>query len=341
MKNKYKYMFLTLIMSSCLLSGCTFTSSSNDSSKPTNTTNNTSKTVESEKAYFPFTGEDMSANSTKNLPVLAIVENSKDARPQSGLNKADIVYETMAEGGIPRFIALFQKNANTTIGPIRSARPYFLDIAKEYDLPFAHCGASEEAENIIESDKLMSMNEMPNGSYYFRDSSRKSPHNLYTTTEKLRSLAVAKGFDKAYTSPLKFDDNFWKNSDFGTANSVNLKLNKYYSTSYTYKNGHYEKSMDGSLAVDKIDNTTLSAHNIVVQLTSIKLQSDMLHLDIKLVGEGDAYVISDGKFLKVKWSKKDANSKTILLDTHGKEVPLSKGRTWWHIVDSNNLIEIK
>ena len=110
---------------------------------------------------------------------MVVIENSKASRPQSGLNDADIVYETMAEGGISRFIALFQKNDAKVIGPVRSLRPYFIDISEEYNLPFAHCGGSDEALACVKSENLMSMDEMANSSSYWRDSVRKAPHNLH------------------------------------------------------------------------------------------------------------------------------------------------------------------
>lgn len=295
----------------------------------------------SQKYISPYTGEEVSKEIADNIAVLAIVENSVDARPQSGLNAADIVYETMAEGGISRFIALFQKENTTTIGPIRSARPYFLDISKEYNLPFAHCGGSQEALDTISNEKLMSMNEMTNASTYWRDSIRKAPHNLYTSTQKLKELINIKKFEYVPIINLKFDKSYWDNTKLAKATDVLLKMNKYYNTSYTYKNGFYLKSMDGKSSTDKEDNLPLAFKNIVVQITSIKTQADGDHLDIGLVGSGDGYVISNGKFVKMHWSRKDVNSQTHLTDDQGNALPLSPGKTWWNIIDKSTLIDIK
>ncbi|MFQ6847416.1 MAG: DUF3048 domain-containing protein, partial [Clostridium perfringens] len=85
----------------------------------------------------PYTGKILESDSIDNIPFMCIIENSRAARPQSGLSEADIVYETMAEAGIPRFLAVFYENSPEVIGPVRSVRPYFLDISKEHDLPFA------------------------------------------------------------------------------------------------------------------------------------------------------------------------------------------------------------
>ena len=153
----------------------------------------------------------------------------------------------MAEGGTPRFIALFQSGNAEKIGPIRSARPYFLDISKEYNLPFAHCGGSEEALNEIKNKNLMSMNEMAYASTYWRDKVRKAPHNLYTSTEKLRELVKTKNYVKAPTVKLKFDKSYWDSDKLSPATNVLLKMNRLYNTSYIYRDGLYLKSMDGEV----------------------------------------------------------------------------------------------
>ncbi|MCB2289813.1 DUF3048 domain-containing protein [Clostridium sp. CS001] len=341
MKNNSKLLLCLIITISFIATGCTKKSESNtipNQSAPAKT----SPPVSNLQKYFSaYTGEEVKKEVLDNIAVLAIVENSVNARPQSGLNNADIVYETLAEGGIPRFIALFQKNKAEKVGPIRSARSYFLDISKEYNLPFAHCGGSEEALIEIKNENLMSMNEMAYGSTYWRDNERTAPHNLYTSTEELRELVKTKNFIKAPTVKLKFDKSYWESDKLSQATDVLLKINKFYTTSYTYKDGLYYKSMDGTTSTNKEDKLPLAFKNIVVQITSIKLQSDGNHIDIALVGQGNGYVISNGKFTKMHWSKKDSASQTHLTDDQGNDLPLSPGNTWWNIVDENTVIDIK
>jgi hypothetical protein len=289
----------------------------------------------------PYTGEPVDEKTYKNTAVMAIIENSNDARPQSGLVDADIVYETMAEGGIPRFIALFQKNNPAKIGPIRSARPYFINIAREYNVPFGHCGYSDEAKSMIEKNKLMSINEFFFTGFFWRDRERKAPHNLYTSAKRLRDAAASRGYTKETKTKLSFNKGFWESDSHSTATSINLKLNKYYSTSYIYKEGKYYKSMNNINSLNKDDNKPIAVSNIVVQATSIKLQRDNLHLEVFLVGEGTGYVLSNGKYTKMKWSKKDVSSPTVLTDENGLTIPLSPGNTWWHIIDNSNTVQIK
>ncbi|MBC8059489.1 MAG: DUF3048 domain-containing protein [Clostridiaceae bacterium] len=346
MKSKFKLILCICILVSInvIAEGCTkkaATTNSTNGLKQSTPTEIQPAVVTEQKYLSPYTGEEVKKEEVANIAVLAIVENSIDARPQSGLNSADIVYETMAEGGIPRLIALFQKNNALKIGPIRSARPYFLTILKEYNLPLAHCGGSAEATEIIKAEKLMSMDEMVNSSAYVRDNERKAPHNLYTSSEKLRELIKAKTFVKEPTVKLKFDKTYWDSVTLSPATDVLLKMNGSYNTSYAYKDGLYLKTMDGKPSANKEDQIPLAIKNVVVQITTMKLQPDKLHINIDLIGQGDGYVISNGKFVKMHWNKKDANSQTLLTDEKGIDLPLNPGKTWWNIVDTDTTVTIK
>lgn len=330
-----KFIPFILIILISLLSGCTqHTKNVQDNPK-----DNLAKKEELYRS--PYTGEGISKNILSNIPFMVIVENSKDARPQSGLVDADIVYETMAEGGIPRFIALFHKNSPEKIGPVRSARPYFLDLSKLNKLPFGHCGYSEEAKNQIETENLSSLNEFIYEKYYWRDKSRKYEHSLYTSTENMRKLISEKNLIINPKPIYNFDKSYWENSNLDSSNSVTIKVNKYYNTSYILKDGLYIKYMDNSPAINRDDNRSIKAKNIIIQLTDITLQKDNLHVDIRLIGEGDCLVISNGKVVKGKWKQSSLDSNTELVDSLGNPIPLNTGNTWWHILDKKAAIEIK
>lgn len=293
------------------------------------------------KFYSPYTGEEVDESTFKNIPFMVIVENSKDARPQSGIVDADIVYETSAEGGIPRMIALFQKNSPEKIGPVRSARPYFLDISREYNLPFAHCGTSAEADEIIKENKLMTLNEFVFTGFYWRAKDRKAPHNLYTSSKNIRELVETRNYIKPSNVNLKFDKTYWENEKLTAAENITFKVTKNYTTDYIFKDNKYYKTMSSTPALDKEDSRQLSVNNIVIQVTTIKLQKDGIHLDIPLTGKGYGYVISSGKMTKMAWSKENADSQTILKDESGNIISLSPGNTWWHIVDKNSTLTVK
>jgi hypothetical protein len=293
------------------------------------------------KFFSPYTGEEVNEAASKNIPFMAIIENSKEARPQSGLIDADIVFETSAEGSIPRMIALFQKNSPEKIGPVRSARPYFLDISREYNLPFAHCGTSSEAEDIIRKNDLMTLNEFAFSSSYWRDKARKAPHNLYTSSKNIRDLIQGKDYKDPSIANLKFDKAYWENNDLKEVKDFSLKVAKKYTADYSFKDNKYYKAMNSEPAINKEDTRQLAVSNVVIQVTTIKLQKDGIHLDIPLTGKGYGYVISNGKLTRMAWVKENVNSRTILKDEAGNEIPLSPGNTWWHIVDKNSELRIK
>lgn len=339
-----KFIPLTLaLMLSFTVLGCTKGKTvQNNASEPQVTQPSDNTLVKEEPKYYAmFTGEEVSEDDSKNVPYFVIIENHKDARPQSGLTSADIVYETMAEGGIPRFIALFQSKKVDKIGPVRSARPYFLDIAKEYGLPFGHCGGSEDALNRIKNESLLSLNEFAYSSTYWRDKTRKAPHNLYTSSEKMISTINKKGWAKDPLVKLTFDKNYWETVSGTAALNVSMKLSSYYSTSYVYKDGKYYKSMDGKPTLDKETGDQIAVTNLVIQKTSIILQKDNKHITIKLVGKGTGYFVSNGKAIEITWERKSLKSQTIIKDKQGNVVPFNVGNTWWNVISTSNNVVIK
>ena len=294
-------------------------------------------TNEVEKKYYStYTGEECDEGSTNNIPFMVMVENSPASRPQSGLSQADIIYETSAEGGIPRFMALFHSKSPSVIGPVRSVRPYYITLSKENSLPFAHCGGSLDALNEIKQDSsIMSINEISKEHYFWRDHSRKAPHNLYTSSEKIRDLISNSSWDVKPQNFYNFNSKYYDNDQFKTCDSISIKINRHYNTSYTYENNLYTKYMDGEVALDKESNEPLQFSNVIIQKTNINLGNDGLHLDVDLIGEGSGLLLTNGRIVDITWKKSSELSKTTIYDTEGNELPLSQGKTIWHIVDKN------
>lgn len=329
-----KYLLFTLL-SIMILIGC-----NNSQVKNSNTTDST-KTKISSKYYSPFTNEEVDKDTASHIPFMVMIENSPDSRPQSGLSDANVIYETSAEGGIPRFIALFQKNYPKTIGPVRSVRPYFIDIAETFNIPFAHCGGSKESlDEIAASKSLMSINEISNGKYFWRDKNRVAPHNLYTSSENILNYIKDKNLNYKYTNPLNFNDEYFNSSKLNSVNNIKIVINKYYNTSYELDNNLFIKYMDGIKAIDANNKEPLKFTNIVIQKTNITLSSDNSHLNIPLTGSGEGYVISKGKYTEITWSKDNSSPNTILKDKKGNIVTLSSGKTIWHIVDNTTEVSL-
>lgn len=303
--------------------------------------NNPPNPIEEEKYYNFYTGIECPKEELNNFAFMTIIENSSAARPQSGISYADILFETSAEGGIPRFLALFSSNLPSIIGPVRSIRPYFIDIVKEFNIPVAHCGGSAEALTTIDNDSsIISINEITQGSYFWRDSSRKAPHNLYTSSDNIKKYVDSKNINITKSQFASFDENFFDNSNLQPASNIKLLINKTYNTSYEYRDNLYYKFMNSEKAIDSINNSQINFSNIVVQKTPITLSNDNSHLNIPIVGEGEGIVFSKGKMINITWKRDSLNSKVTLLDKDGSIVPLSPGKTMWNIVDTKSKIEI-
>ncbi|MFD1991913.1 DUF3048 domain-containing protein [Paenibacillus nicotianae] len=136
-------------------------------------------------------------------PIAVMINNAPAARPQSGLAQADMVYEVLAEGGITRLIAVYQSyHGDVTIGPVRSIRPYLIGIGESMNALLVHAGGSPEAYSILQQGNKEHLDEITNASVpFWRDSSRKAPHNLYTNEEKLRKGALQKKYKQEVTMP--------------------------------------------------------------------------------------------------------------------------------------------
>lgn len=335
---KYKRILLITFSLLFLLTGC----KGNSETKPPIVNSNNKPIADEQKYYAPYTGEEVTKDVANNTAFMAIIENASGARPQSGFTSADIVFEAMAEGGITRCFAIFQKENCAKIGPIRSMRTYFIDIAYEYNLPFAHCGGSHDALARIKAEKCMSMNEMTNGSYYWRDSTRKvEEHSLYSSTDKLRALVKEKGYAVNPPSPLKFDKSFWDNTDGSQASNIIIRFNGAYTTAYDFKDGLYYKSMNNAPTLNREDSEPVAVKNVVIQNVKYRSRPNESYLDADLVGTGDGYIISNGKAVKITWSRSSLQSNTVFKDESGKIVPLNPGKTWWHLLDQNAKLTIK
>ena len=152
----------------------------------------------------PFTGERV-AEEISTRPILATINNHPKARPQSGLAQADIVYEMLAEGDVTRLLALYQSEIPEKIGPVRSARSYFIDIAKGFDAFYIAHGYSPEAKSMLESRVVDNINGMHyDGTYFKRSSERKAPHNSYISGDNVLAGAEKVGASLLYQKKVSY-----------------------------------------------------------------------------------------------------------------------------------------
>ncbi|MDO8885572.1 DUF3048 domain-containing protein [Candidatus Oleimmundimicrobium sp.] len=292
--------------------------------------------------YCLTCGQETAPENANLRPLAVIIENHPAARPQSGLEDACIVYEVVAEGGITRFLAIYtHKNCNN-IGPVRSVRKYFAEIAKGYDAMLAHCGGSPTGYLAIKELHLADLDEFANSGAYRRVSSRKMPHNLYTSTKRLRERAEKKNFasNVSYESfkfkndaPLeKRPEETYAIIDFSTPK---FKV-KY---EYNRENNSYSRFMGGMQHKDSNSGKQLEAKNILVLITSIRVVDKIGRVDISTLGSGPAYAFLDGTVITGRWTRESLSNTIKFYDQSEKEIALNRGQTWIEIISPDKKVD--
>ncbi len=268
------------------------------------------------------------------LPVTAImIENSPDARPQSGLKDAGVVYEAVAEGGITRFLTLFQEAQPNYIGPVRSVRPYYLDWLVPFDAPVAHVGGSAEALAQIRAEGLKDLDYAFNSKYYHRVSNRYAPHNVYTSRAELLELQKSKGWTtSSFTAWTRKED---KPSTTPNAKTMDFSISGFlYNPHFDYDaaSNSYKRSEAGKPHVDEKTGAQISPKVVIAIVVPKSLHDDGIHSVYSTAGSGKAFVFQDGTVTEATWQKKDRKGAMEFIGADGKPQPLNKGNTWISVV---------
>jgi hypothetical protein len=271
-----------------------------------------------------------------NKPVTAVmVENSMEARPQAGLLNSGVVFEAIAEGGITRFLALYQDTAPESIGPVRSARPYYIDWALGFDATYAHVGGSPEALQQVKNDNVKDLDQSYNAAAYERVSDRYSPHNVFTSMAKLSALEQSKGYGKSkFTSfPRKKE----KASETPTASTINLAISSVrYNVQYAYDkaSNSYLRTMGGTPHTDATTSKQIMPKVVIAMVMNYGIASDGKHSVYNTIGNGQVYIFQDGGVTEGTWQKTEKSSQITFTDAAGKLIKLNPGQTWITAINS-------
>lgn len=282
----------------------------------------------------------------EKYPLAVVIENSVDAWPISGIAQANLVWEAPAEAGIPRLLAIFADgNDVPKIGPVRSARPYFVDWAEEFQALFAHVGGSPEALNLIPSRAVLDLNEFSRGDYFWRASDRPRPHNMYTSTELLKK--AVENFSGQFARILHYDAWLYKDDVVRGKRSephdIVIDFGKpLYEIRWAYdpERNAYLRFQNDRPYFDA-NGEQVAAKNVVVFVVDIAILDEEGRRRIKTVGEGNATVFVDGARINGRWERLDRKARTRFFDTNGVEVEFNAGQTWIEVVrdDEQVLIE--
>jgi len=288
--------------------------------------------------------------SVNNRTVTAImIENSIDARPQSGLDQAGVVFEAIAEGGVTRFMGVFQDTQPGYIGPVRSARPYYIQWALGFDAAYAHVGGSPDALADLIAWNVRNIDQFANSGAFQRISSRYAPHNVYTSIAQLNTVETAKGWT---SSNFK---GFARKADAPektpTASSISFSLSgPVYNPTFTYNptTNNYTRSENGAVhnVVSQAGALTPITPKVVVALVTPLSQgaldsSGAYYSDYNVLGSGQAMIFQDGKETTAIWNKKNSSDQITFTDNSGNPVKINAGQTWLTAVASSSNVSYK
>ena len=288
-------------------------------------------------------------------PIAVMIDDHWGARPQSGLSMADIVYQGPAEGGIPRYMAIFQTQVAPAIGPVRSSREYFVAWAEEYRAIYAHMwGAPNAMARLAKDDKkyIFNIDGLRYGGksgYMWRVGFKVAPHNLYTSYAKLWTLGQKLGAKNPLeTSPFTFGDASSLDArPIGGTITVGYRAN---TITYVYDRATntYPRTVSaiksGSARVpqvDAINQQRIAPSNVVIMTMTVGFLAcsgaacHKNRLDVDYVGHGNAMVFNNGQAIAATWTKKNQTSTTVITyrdgPNKGQPVPMVRGQIFVQI----------
>jgi len=306
-------------------------------------------------------------------PVAVKIENDPAARPQSGLDKADVVYEEECEGGVTRFVAIFLDKNVETVGPVRSARPADIDITFPYNALFCHCGGGAPILAMVRASGIPDLDEQAWAGAYFRTNSRRAPHNLYSSTARLRTAGdtvypyqgqVPQPFvfltdkqqvkmEKERADEIKRDlaNQAHPDPKFTPALTVISNIHIPYQpicvVDYKYDTtcGRFMRFERGVPHTDLATGRQIAADTVIVQYVT-STRSGLIDVNgadtpnIGIIGSGKAQVFVRGRVIDATWQKAARTAFTTYTDSWGKAIPVKPGTTWIELVPNSTPVTI-
>jgi hypothetical protein len=305
----------------------------------------------------PLDGVGTDGSHAARNPLAVMVENHPAARPQSGLDKACLVYETVVEGGITRFMAVFVHGDAEVVGPVRSTRQVFASLAKAWDAFLAHCWAKPSGYDTIKRLRVRNMDVVGKNRRKikrWREKSRKRPHNLYLSTSQLRRAAdkayARKGGNRPLAPVFEFrDDTPREERPSGGKLRLRYSTRKYNPTftydpesnDYTRRLGRRPHRMTDHPKRAK-GELELRPRNILVLTTRFRRMKGAKNprvLNIRTVGSGKASVFSEGRRTDGRWIRAREGDSWRIVDNAGEPIPLVRGQVWVSIVNGKRRIK--
>ena len=306
-------------------------------------------THEGEAQSF-LTGEWLPEEETKNRPFAIMFGNTVDALPQYGIGEADVLYECLVEGGLTRLMGIYDNyNDAPKYGSVRSCRLYFAYFAKEYDAMYTHFGQAVYALDFLNSDQIDNLSGLDGSisSTFYRDSSRKAPHNAFTSPQGLDEGIATKNYrteyDEEYTGHFLFADPDEDKIVLDGADAAVMRpgypIDKpwfvYDKDTDTYKRFQYKQAH-----IDGANDKQLSFTNVIFQNMDYEVIDQKGYLEFNTVGTGTGKYFTGGKVVDITWKKEDINSPAIFYDASGAQLKMNPGKTCVCIIETASVDNI-
>lgn len=366
-RRRLPIIFLVAVLSALLLlPGCSWFGGDEKLSEKTTRKENTGPLT------CPLCGLEVEERSViDRRPVAVKIENDTKARPQSGLDKAGVVYEEITEGGITRFIAIYLCRDADPVGPIRSARPADIDIIYPYDALFCHCGGAPKTLSMIKQARIADLDEFVGYDAYWRFRDRRAPHNLYAGTDQLRKTGdTLYPFEGEVEDAFKFLDSGKVESMASdrageiaragqgqagpegeyqplvtVVNNIYIPYTKVCAVQYIYDvaSGKFLRYVGGQCHTDLTTGEQLSVDTVIVQYVTLSASGIKdVHgadsPDLGVVGSGRAQVFMMGQVIDGNWEKTSRGWHTRYTDNSGKEIKLKPGSVWIQLVPATEQV---
>jgi hypothetical protein len=275
-------------------------------------------------------------------PIAVMVDDAPAARPQSGFNAASVVWHAPAEGGVPRYMMIFQEQMPADVGPVRSARYYFITWAAEWKAVYGHVGGSPQAQATLRANGngqlVYNADQFRWGhTYYRRIRERYAPHNVYSDAKSLQIMATKVGAENGILEPAW---TFGPDAPLEARPSGGIIRVEYAYNKIEYRydraTNTYLRGVSGQKdQIDAADGKRVAPKNVVVMMVSfgpLNDGSNKHRLEAKVVGSGKAWISTNGQTILGTWKKKSLTDPTRFYDGDGKAVTFTAGQTFIQVM---------
>jgi hypothetical protein len=298
----------------------------------------------------PLTGRLVTEAKAEQHVIAVMIDDLSPARPQSGLASASVVWQAPAEGGIPRYMALFQETVPGNVGPVRSSRYYFVTWAAEWRSVYAHVGGSPQALAALHTygagQWVYNADEFRWGGSFWRIDTRYAPHNIYTDGRHLRSLAARINADEG---PVKAAWRFAIDALPDDRPKGGRIIARYLYNTIRYDYDQETNTYLRTVSVEGPEHDAdtgkrIAPKNVVIMVVQFAPLGDNTHkgrLEADVIGSGTAWIATNGRTIKGTWRKTATTSPTRFYDRAGHAVTLTIGQTFIQVMKSALDVTIK